>query len=119
MNKKEITREAKKYGVSNTVIKRATKEATRQNDLNNQLHELLSEYNPNEISTQMVSIIDRYPNKDHTKWLTDEVITYLQIWHNYNLVKIDGVNQQLEFEKLIQNIYPDYNDQRNNLFLKL
>lgn len=85
-------------------------------ELKKAMKALLVKFDADQIFNELVSCSEHTPD---INYLTDEVITYLQIYQNMNCIKIEGLNQQLEFEAAIENIIPHYNDQRNNLFLKL
>ena len=93
---------------------RLHKTETEAEKLLKQLKELLKKHDADEVFTALVSASSKTTDEDYLK---DEVISYLNIWQGLNVVKLNGLNQQIEFEEKMQNLFPFDNDRQTNLFL--
>lgn len=77
------------------------------------IKKLLEKYDADEVFSTLVAA-----SKDTTDetYLTDEVISYLNIWRGMNVVKVEGLSQQMEFEEKMKSLFPYQNQQKENLF---
>lgn len=87
--------------------------------LKNEINTLLDKYSQMDIFNTLVSITENYKNQEYYNNLIEDVILYLQINKNANVIMINSQDKQKEFEEMINTILPDYNEQRKNLFLAL
>lgn len=81
--------------------------------LDDKITELLKEHHMDDIFNSIVNNAD----KDGLTWLTDAAIAYLQTYKGYNIVKADGLAQQMQLEETLQKLYPYATQEGSNLFL--
>jgi len=90
------------------------KAKTQTEKLKSEIQKLLKSHDANELFDCLVSATTRTTDEEYLK---EHVISYLNIWHGLNVVKLNGLQQQMEFEKAIEQIIPYYNQQNEQLFL--
>lgn len=77
------------------------------------LKKLRKQHGSDEIFKTLVSIC----NESSDDYLTDEVIMWMNLEKGLNVVKLDGLTQQMDFEEKMRNLFPFDNDRQTNLFL--
>lgn len=90
------------------------KAKTKTEKLKAEIQKLLKSHDANELFDCLVSAAHGTTDEDYLK---DQVISYLNVWHGLNVVKLNGLTEQMEFEKAIQQIIPFQNQQNEQLFL--
>lgn len=81
--------------------------------LDDKIIALLEEHHTDHIFNSIVN----NASKDGLTWLTDAAIAYLQTYKGYNIVKADGLAQQMQLEETLQKLYPYATQEGSNLFL--
>jgi len=93
---------------------RLHKTETEADKLLKQVKELLKKHDADEVFNSLVSASHKTTDEEYLK---TEVISYLNIWHGMNVVKLDRLDQQIQFSETMQTIFPYDNDRQQNLFL--
>lgn len=75
-------------------------------NLTDKVKELLTEHQAEDILSAMAKRTD----------ITEEMIQRLQIYEGYNIVKVQGLNQQMQFEESMNRLFISQNDLQQNLF---
>ena len=81
--------------------------------LKDALKKLRKQHGSDEIFKTLTSIC----NESSDDYLTDEVILWMTIEKGMNVVKLDRLDQQIQFSETMQTIFPYDNDKQQNLFL--
>lgn len=81
-------------------------------ELKREIKKLHAKFDSDEIFDALVSVT----SGSDENYLTDATISYLNIYKGMNVVKFNGLNQQIEFEEKINSILPYQNDKTGNLF---
>ena len=85
------------------------KPKTKTENLTAELRKLCAKYDSDEVFTALTNFDNGY--------LQDEVITWLRLYKKLNVVKLEGLNQQMAFEESMNQIIPHDNQRQEQLFL--
>jgi len=92
---------------------RLFKDRGEKSELKTQLSEMLEKFDADEV---LKALVDCSRGTTDEEYLKDEAISYLNIYHGMNVVKLQGLTQQMQFEEAINQIIPYGNDKQAQLF---
>lgn len=92
---------------------RLFKDRGEKSQLKTKLKNLLQKFDADEVLDALVTCSRGTTDEEYLK---AEAISYLTIYHGMNVVKLEGLNQQMQFEESMRKIVPYDNDVQVQLF---